>query len=1035
MKSLTIIIKDDSEININKNLNLIKPLSDKYKTQICILSNKFSSLNFKDDFNFFEYDEKAKSLNEFYKSLSIYDNILIMESGNKYNEKLVTHIAEILEREVSITFWMKTNNYITDDDYYIDKTIILLNKEAKCQEQIDILIDNTKFIDAVENELYILINELLTKRHYEEFIKWYKYVLDKKDASFISLFYSVTEEIKLSLGTEENYAIEQYFVKYDYDHKYIDFLSVKSMMLKKADINQLLEYCSVERMENINKINMASYLTYYAMSANYNIDLLVRLESCHSLGNSVQGLLEIDKQFYIKLYNYIVDIEVEKEISIPVNQNILYYLELTKGYLKAMNDKSYIKEKKQKLIQVFIEYTNYLFYVIDTANGIDRDCISIDEINLISKVGLAIREINLNNMENAIGYLEEASFIIEYVCIPIRFYIQRLIHDNHLYSNKISVCMIAKNEEKHIGRCLNAFKPLIDCGLAEVIVIDTGSEDKTVEIARQYTSNVYYHKWNNDFAEARNYSIAMAKGEYLFIIDADEELDSKAQDKLKDIFEKEEYKLYSTFSFKEKNYIDEEYKQYSMFTRFFIFKHEEEFCYLGSVHEQPNYKQNIKNLDMLILHYGYIMDDIIREKKFIRNLSMLKKELVTNQDNLYYRYQIITTYLMHDDKKEALMHAEILLNKISELSYNRYFLSYYSSIVMAYNANGMHEEAIRICDLALREQKDFIDLIYYKAEALFIMEKYGEALKSAKDYLILLGEFHRHDIYNNVEFLFCTLGLKEKAINMALVCCFENKSFNEFINYAESIEDESMLKNSLRLIIEGYFSMGDISRLFSFYENKIITAKDKMLNNIFVYFVLNKSMDSGSENREIVLEKFNQYKDLYIELDIQRIFEERNSTDKFSLLLSFLEYYNINDSDILTARLFICDILELVDRCKIEDTMPKCHIKNYRNCIKFVLRRTLIVKQFKGLSKEKLLDLTNKYINISLFLLSTDKNLMAENEVVFIQCFKNAFSHLENGDLINAIRSIKEGVEADNDMARPMELFFETILPGYELNI
>ncbi len=1035
MKSITNIIKDDSEININRNLNLIKPLLDKYKTQICILSNKTRSLNMKGDFSILEYDEKAKSLSDFYKSLSIYDNMLIMENGNKYNEKLVSYIAEILEREDSITFWMKTNNYITDDDYYIDKTIILLNKEAKSEEQIDILIDNTKFIDAAENELYILINELLAKRYYEEFIKWYKYVLDEKNASFISLFYSMTEEIKLTLGTEENYVIEQYFVKYNYDHKYTDFLYLKSMILQRAGVNQLLELCSAERMENIKNISMTRYLTYYAASANYNIDLLVRFENLNSLGNSVQRLLEIDKQFYIKLYNYIVAIDAEKEISIPGNQNILYYLKLTKEYLKGMNDKSYIKEKKEKLIQIFIEYTNYLFYVIDTANGIDRSCISIDEINLISKVGLAIREINLNNIGNAIGYLEEASFIIEYACIPIRFYIQSLIHDNHLYSNKISVCMIAKNEEKHIGRCLNAFKPLIDCGLAEVIVVDTGSEDRTVEIARQYTSRVYYHEWNNDFAEARNYSIAMAKGEYLFIVDADEELDSKAQDKLKEIFEKEENKLYSTFSFKEKNYIDEEYKQYSMFTRFFMFKHDEDFCYLGSVHEQPNFKENVKNLDEIILHYGYIMDDAIRERKFLRNLTMLRKELVSNQDNLYYRYQIITTYLMHDDKKEALMHAEILLNKISQLSYSRHFLSYYSSIVMTYNVSGMHEEAIRICDLALRKQEDFIDLIYYKAEAFFIMEKYVEALKSVKEYLMLLDEFHRHEIYNNVEFLFCTLGLKEKAINIAMVCCFENKSLDEFIKYAEAIEDESVLKNSLRLIIEGYFSIDNISGLFSFYENKIITAKDKILNKIFVYFILNKAMDSSSKNKEIVLQKFNQYKDLYTELDIEKIFEEHNSTDKFSLLLNFLEYYNINDSDILTARLFIYDILDLVDRYKIDETMPKSHIKNYRNCIKFVLRRTLIAKQFKGLSKDKLLDLTNKYINISLFLLSTDKNLMAENEVVFIQCFKNAFSHLENGDLINAIRSLKEGVEADNDMARPMELFFETILPGYELNI
>ena len=67
---------------------------------------------------------------------------------------------------------------------------------------------------------------------------------------------------------------------------------------------------------------------------------------------------------------------------------------------------------------------------------------------------------------------------------------------------KLSFCMIAKNEEKFIGRCLESVKDLVD----EMIVVDTGSTDRTVQIAEGYGACVYHHEWKNDFSEAKNFS-------------------------------------------------------------------------------------------------------------------------------------------------------------------------------------------------------------------------------------------------------------------------------------------------------------------------------------------------------------------------------------------------------------------------------------------------------------------------------------------------------------------------------------------------
>lgn len=85
----------------------------------------------------------------------------------------------------------------------------------------------------------------------------------------------------------------------------------------------------------------------------------------------------------------------------------------------------------------------------------------------------------------------------------------------------ISLCMIVKNEEKVLARCLDSLKGLMD----EVIIVDTGSTDRTKEIAKQYTNLVYDFSWCEDFAAARNFSFSKATKEYIYAPDADEYLD------------------------------------------------------------------------------------------------------------------------------------------------------------------------------------------------------------------------------------------------------------------------------------------------------------------------------------------------------------------------------------------------------------------------------------------------------------------------------------------------------------------------------
>ena len=92
----------------------------------------------------------------------------------------------------------------------------------------------------------------------------------------------------------------------------------------------------------------------------------------------------------------------------------------------------------------------------------------------------------------------------------------------------ISICIIVKNVQALLPDC---FRPLISLGY-EIIIVDTGSTDKTKQVANQYTDKVYDFVWQDDFSAARNYSISKASNEYVLIIDSDEVVDNIDKDKL-----------------------------------------------------------------------------------------------------------------------------------------------------------------------------------------------------------------------------------------------------------------------------------------------------------------------------------------------------------------------------------------------------------------------------------------------------------------------------------------------------------------------
>ena len=89
----------------------------------------------------------------------------------------------------------------------------------------------------------------------------------------------------------------------------------------------------------------------------------------------------------------------------------------------------------------------------------------------------------------------------------------------------ISLCMIVKDEEKVIERCLNTVIDIVD----EIIIVDTGSQDSTKDKVKKYKADIYDFPWQDDFAEARNFAFSKARMDYILWLDADDVLEKEAK--------------------------------------------------------------------------------------------------------------------------------------------------------------------------------------------------------------------------------------------------------------------------------------------------------------------------------------------------------------------------------------------------------------------------------------------------------------------------------------------------------------------------
>ena len=291
---------------------------------------------------------------------------------------------------------------------------------------------------------------------------------------------------------------------------------------------------------------------------------------------------------------------------------------------------------------------------------------------------------------------------------------------------KITACVIVKNEEKCIGRWIKSVQSYAD----EIIVVDTGSTDRTVAIVKENRVNLHTFPWTGDFSAAKNYALDKATGDWIVFLDADEYFSPATVDKIRPILEGlHRQRGICGVMCRLVNIDTEQYDKFIGATvQVRIFRNTPQLCYYGKVHEALTIPKDkavelVKELE--IIHTGYTAS-LVR-KKIERNLQLLQAKIQDNGGKITprdYRY-LMDCYYGIGEYEKAYHYAGKALQqagKIKDAKEHIYMIKVSSCL---FGNKDYHvvtaefDEAIKACPhiadfwvmkgLYLHDQKDYLE--------------------------------------------------------------------------------------------------------------------------------------------------------------------------------------------------------------------------------------------------------------------------------------------------------------------------------------
>ncbi|MDI3257377.1 MAG: glycosyltransferase [Kyrpidia sp.] len=284
---------------------------------------------------------------------------------------------------------------------------------------------------------------------------------------------------------------------------------------------------------------------------------------------------------------------------------------------------------------------------------------------------------------------------------------------------RISLCMIVKNEAANLEACLRSAREAVD----EMIVVDTGSDDGTGDLARRLGATVIDEPWCDDFARARNAGLDRARGEWILVLDADEILEHGGSERLRTVVRSEDGEAVLLQICHEPG-PGQGIAVINPVVR--LFRNRPEYRFEGRIHEQiaPSICRARPDAgfvvsDIRIRHLGYHPDVVTTRNKIARNLRLLQQELRDNPEQPFHWYNLGVEYVRAGDLPRALPCFRKARHGMSpEVTPWAHLL--YKVEARCLYAAGRRDEALALFREGLRLFSGYTDLYYWYG--LFLLD-------------------------------------------------------------------------------------------------------------------------------------------------------------------------------------------------------------------------------------------------------------------------------------------------------------------------
>lgn len=323
----------------------------------------------------------------------------------------------------------------------------------------------------------------------------------------------------------------------------------------------------------------------------------------------------------------------------------------------------------------------------------------------------------------------------------------------------LSVCFIVKDEEEVLERILEKVK----CFADEIVVVDTGSTDRTVEIAKKYTDKIFFFEWCDDFSKARNFSFSKATCEYLMWLDADDYIFPKDIEKIKKFMNEDEE--FDVAYFKYVTNFDKNFKPTFIFERERIVRREMNFKWFEPVHEVLVPFGKIVHKDIEIYHFKSGKEKTGRNLKIYENRIKMGEQLSARAEFYYARELYFNGFY-----EKAIATFQSFLRRGDAWVENR--IEACLNLANCYLAINLKDEALKtlfssfVYDLPRAEILCKIGEIYFEQDYKKAIYYYKLALKSPVDTTkggFIFPDFHNFTPSLQLCVLYYKLGDFKKA--------------------------------------------------------------------------------------------------------------------------------------------------------------------------------------------------------------------------------------------------------------------------------